>query len=244
MKNSRFFQKSKDNADLVETAYEGIRQMLFFNEFAAGQKIAYREIAKQLKMSPTPVVQALKWLEFQGLVKHKTNKGYYTEQVSLSEIEEIYNTRQLIEVSLLPKVLANINKKSISKLQKVLEISRKAKKDGHLNQRLFSDVEFHLTLASISQCRTQLQILKNLFNLLYLKYRSTLLFVDFDGSVLADYKGSVVADHEDMIRYVEENNLEKLKETMESHIIAIKNKVIKKLSQYMEEREQSAFYHQ
>ena len=48
-------------------AYQGIRSLMLHNEIAPGQKISYRELAERLGMSQTPVIQALKWLEFQQL---------------------------------------------------------------------------------------------------------------------------------------------------------------------------------
>jgi DNA-binding GntR family transcriptional regulator len=67
-------------------------------------------------MSITPVIQALKRLEYQGLVRHEPNRGYYTEPISLKEITEIYEFRELIELSLLPKIIENINSKGLKKL--------------------------------------------------------------------------------------------------------------------------------
>jgi DNA-binding GntR family transcriptional regulator len=40
--------------DHSQQAYKGIRRMLYHKELVPGQKIAYRELAEQLHMSPTP----------------------------------------------------------------------------------------------------------------------------------------------------------------------------------------------
>ena len=72
--------------------------MMFHKEIASGQKIACRDLANRLGMSPTPVIQALKWLEFQGLVRHEPERGYYTEPFNLEEVEEIYELREVVEV--------------------------------------------------------------------------------------------------------------------------------------------------
>ena len=91
--------------------------MLFHNEIVAGQKIAYRDLAERLGMSQTPVIQALKWLEFQQLVRHEPNRGYYTAPISLQEVGEIYELRELIELSLLPKTLERLDARKIQRLQ-------------------------------------------------------------------------------------------------------------------------------
>lgn len=205
--------------------------MLYYSEIVPGQKIAYRDVAEQLKMSPTPVIQALKWLEFQGLVKHEKNRGYYMEQVSLKEIEEIYDARLLVESSLLPAVLKNIDKKGFKRLNATHRASKKAEKESYIQKRLLKDVEFHMTLASLSECQTQLQILKRIFDLLYLKYQATILFISFEGNVMVD--------HDYIIKYLEEKNLKKLQETVTKHITTVKHKVLTGLSEYLEDRKKS-----
>jgi len=114
-------QKSKtsDNGH-TRIAHEGIQKLLFNNDIVPGQKISYRMIAEKLGMSLTPVVQAFKILEFQGFVKHEPNKGYYIEPLSLQEIKEIYELRETIEISLLPKVIDNLDTESINKLNDIL----------------------------------------------------------------------------------------------------------------------------
>ena len=61
----------------AQKAYAGIRRMLFHNEIVPGQKIGYRDLAERIGMSQTPVIQALKWLEFQGLVRHEPQPGLF-----------------------------------------------------------------------------------------------------------------------------------------------------------------------
>lgn len=168
-------KKSKE--DFTREAYTGIRRMFFLNEIIPGQKIAYGDLAKRLKMSTTPVIQALKRLEFQGLVRHEPNRGYYTENVSLEEITEIYEFRELIEVSLLSKTISKINKKGLKVLKTALDNHLDAVRDIYLKERLLKDMEFHLKLAELSDCQIQIKTLRSLFDLLYLKYRGNILFV-------------------------------------------------------------------
>lgn len=89
---------AKETVDHVEVAYDGIRMMLLKNEILPGRKISYRQLAEKLSMSLTPVIQALKRLEYQGLVRHEPNRGYFTEPMSLQEVQEIYEMREVLEI--------------------------------------------------------------------------------------------------------------------------------------------------
>ena len=56
-----------EKSDLTYKAYNAIRQMLFYNEIQPGQKIKYKDLASRIGVSMTPVIQALKWLEFRNI---------------------------------------------------------------------------------------------------------------------------------------------------------------------------------
>ena len=161
----------------AQEAYMGIRRMFFVNDINPGQKISYGDLAKRLGMSTTPVIQALKRLEDQGLVRYEPNRGYFTEKISLKEITEIYEFREIIETSLLPKTIARMNKTRLKALKKSLDSHLQAVRDIYLKERLLRDMEFHMKLAHLSGCKIQVKVLKSLFDLLYLKYRGSILFL-------------------------------------------------------------------
>jgi DNA-binding GntR family transcriptional regulator len=220
-------------SDHTHKAYMGIRKMLFHNEIVPGQKISYRDLAERLSMSPTPVIQALKWLEIQGLVRHQPYRGYYTEPVSLKEVEEIYTFRELLEVSLLPETLKNLDKKAIKRLKNALEAHLTALRSVYLNERLIKGMEFHLILASLSGMGIQQQTLRHLYDLLYLKYRGNILFVSL--------MNSVDTEHKEIFDFVVSRNLQGSQEALSRHISNVKKHVIEGLALMIEEKESSEF---
>lgn len=223
-------KESTDNkSDLAQLAYDGIRRMLFHNEIVPGQKISYRELAEKLHVSLTPVIQALKRLEHQGLVRHETNRGYFAAPMSVDEVEEIYDTRELIEVSLLPAVLYNLNDAGINRLRTLLVDKKSTPQESYLNQRLLKDREFHLAIAAISGRKTQQQLLEYLFDMLYLKYRGSLLFVASEKKV-----GSL---HQDLISALESRDLKKARQTMKQHFRVVKKHALKSLNSMMAEKQ-------
>ena len=113
--------RHRSAASRTQEAYQGIRQMLFHNEISPGQKISYRDLSERLGMSQTPVIQALKWLEFQQLVRHEPNRGYYIETVRADEVAEIYDFRELIELSLLGKTFERLTAAGLRRIRKVLD---------------------------------------------------------------------------------------------------------------------------
>jgi DNA-binding GntR family transcriptional regulator len=211
-------KKKKTKEDFTNEAYMGIRRMFFLNEIIPGQKISYGDLAQRLKMSTTPVIQALKRLEFQGLVRHEPNRGYYTENISLKEITEIYEFRELIEVSLLPITISAITQKGMKIFKKALDNHLDAVRDIYLKDRLLKDMEFHLTLATLSGSQLQINTLKSLFDLLYLKYRGNVLFVT--------PMETVDAEHIQLYESIDAGNIEQAQKVLGQHILNVKKHAI------------------
>ncbi len=222
-------KKKKSKEDFTNEAYMGIRRMFFLNEIIPGQKISYGDLAQRLEMSTTPVIQALKRLEFQGLVRHEPNRGYYTENISLEEITEIYEFREIIEVSLLPKTISSITKKGLNTLKKALDNHLAAVRDIYLKDRLLKDMEFHLALAKLSGSQIQINTLKSLFDLLYLKYRGNILFVTPMETVDAEH----IQLYEDILA----GNLGQAQAVLGQHISNVKKHAILSIERMNREKD-------
>jgi DNA-binding GntR family transcriptional regulator len=176
-------QRADHGEDHSQKAYKGIRRMLCRKDLVPGQKISCRELAEKLGMSLTPIIQALKIMELQGFVRHEPNRGYFMTPFRLDEVKEIYELRQLIEPALIPAVVGNIDEDGLARLKTALDDHIKEGGELATVGRLFKNVEFHLTLAALSKMETHVQILRQLYNLLYLKYGGGYIPVAFTRSV-------------------------------------------------------------
>lgn len=214
--------------DHAQMAYLGIRQMLFTGEIVPGQKISYRELAERMDMSLTPVIQALKRFEHQGLVRHEPNRGYFTEPISLQEVEEIYELREVIEVSLLSESLKRLDETHLTRLGGLLNNDETATREVVLNERLRKDREFHLTLAGISGRKIQVQVLEHLFDLLYLKYSGSLIFVASERVV-----GS---QHQAVLEAIATRDVKKARQAMCTHFRVVKKHALESLKQVLASR--------
>ncbi len=214
--------KETEKSDLTVKAYTAIRQMLFCNEIQPGQKIKYKDLANRIGVSMTPVIQAIKWLEFRNIVRHETNKGYYVNKVSLKEITEIYNARLLIEVALVPDTIKNLNVDGIKKLQKAMEKYKTAVDEDNYYKRILTDMGFHMCLASLADSSIQLQILQELFDVLLLRYSRNLYF----SSVM----DTSLQEHSDILECLERSDEEGVRKALTYHIIQVRDHIIKGMS--------------
>jgi DNA-binding GntR family transcriptional regulator len=224
---------SKPQEDSSQIAYHGIRRMLYSKELVPGQRIAYRDLAERLQLSPTPIIQALKWLELQGFVLHEPNRGYSMAPFSLKEMEELYELRELLEPSLVPAVIQRIDKKGLQELKAALEAHLSAEREFYLKERLFKNREFHMTLASLSGKATQIRILQNVFEMLFLKYGGNY----FPVASLS----STDQAHQEIYDAVALRSLERAQTIVKNHITNVKVQVLSSVKKMLAEQERSEF---
>jgi DNA-binding GntR family transcriptional regulator len=89
--------RTRGKVNLTGEAYAQKKGMLFFKVFQPGQQVPYRSLAKKLGMSMTPVVQALKHLEFLGLLRNEANRGFFVVEITPEEVREVYELREVLE---------------------------------------------------------------------------------------------------------------------------------------------------
>jgi DNA-binding GntR family transcriptional regulator len=158
-------------ATRMEEAYKNIKRMLLMDQLEVGQKLRYQEIAKKLGMSQTPVMMALVRLEDEGLVKSRTNRGFYVPLIDLEEAKQLYDMRIMLEIPLLKKTIRHITDEQIDELRKLMKAHSILVEGSYSRERLWADAKFHLALAACSRHWVALKTLRQIFDLLYLRYR-------------------------------------------------------------------------
>jgi DNA-binding GntR family transcriptional regulator len=207
--------------------------MLYNKELVPGQRIAYRDLAEKLRLSSTPIIQALKWLELQGFVRHEANRGYSMAPFSIREVEELYEIRELIEPSLVPAAIEKIDKKGLSDLKEALEAHLSAEREFYLKERLFRNREFHMTLASLSGKATQIRILQNVFDMIFLKYGGNYFPIS---SLSATDQA-----HQEIYDAVALRSLERAQSVLKNHLTNVKIQVMTSIKKILAEQERTDF---
>ena len=230
--NFKFSRGSKPNSkiNLTREAYNDIRKMIFINEFRPGQKVPYRELAKRLGMSLTPVVQALKHMEFLGLLQHEPNRGFYIKPIVAEEISEVYELREMLEVNLIPKIVAQLNKDGASRLKLALDEYLDASRSGSLKMRIAKDMNFHMTLAEISSQSISIRVLRYLLDFLYLRFEKEQIF--------SRPQESSAVEHQKIYDCIMARNSREAGKAVRNHIRSVKDNVMEDLRNRLEDSEE------
>jgi len=127
---STFSIEFKEPQTLRERIYLNIREAITKRMLLPGERIIEKNIAEELNVSITPVREALLQLNVEGFVEIKTHRNVVVKQISLTEIEELYEIQGVLEGYAARQASLNLNGKDLSKITKLTE---KMEKDLGLN---------------------------------------------------------------------------------------------------------------
>jgi DNA-binding GntR family transcriptional regulator len=220
---------TKNSASLSDQAYQHIKRMLLVNQLVAGQKIRYRDIAKKLSMSQTPVILALTRLENEGLVRSEANKGFRVPELDLEEARELYQIRTVLEVWLVKETAKNITDKQIEKFEGLAKEHRSILGAIYSRERLWADARLHLALASFSGHSIGTRMLREMFDRLYLRYRpehlSTVRMTETE------------KEHKNLLEALKKRDARKAASIMEDHIVRGQKRMLAGIKEEMEMRD-------
>jgi DNA-binding GntR family transcriptional regulator len=83
--------------ELTSTIYDSLRVAIVSGRLEPNGRINQDAVARELGCSKTPVREALRWLERDGLVKLEQNRGAFVAEFTDRDLFEIYELRELLE---------------------------------------------------------------------------------------------------------------------------------------------------
>ncbi|MDJ0657269.1 MAG: GntR family transcriptional regulator [Xanthomonadales bacterium] len=81
----------------MEKAYVAIKEAIFSGRYGAGERLKERDICTELEVSRTPVREALRRLEADGLVRLEPRRGAVVTELGIDEANEIFSLGALLE---------------------------------------------------------------------------------------------------------------------------------------------------
>ena len=208
---------------LREKIYEKIRDDITFGKFAPGERLIEERLVDEFKASRSPIREALRQLESEGLITFERNKGITIARLSIKQVDEIYTLRWLLE-SYATRLTAEVfEKKDAPYLRGLQENLRAAVKNMDLKEWLHNNNLFHNFLSDNCGNSNLIQVLGNLKRRVY---RYHYITVSIPGHFEA-----YLEHHEGMLQGCEKNDGEKAEKYMKLHLQTIKDVLINHLNE-------------
>ena len=159
-----------------EKVYETISDMILDGEIPPGSRVYETRLAKQIKISRTPVREALHMLEREGLLEAIPRVGYNVKQIHWEEVDELCEIRAVLEILAGKWAIRRISPDEIRALEKNLEQAFMEVKEGNPGAFVSRDAEFHEILARASGSERLLELCEQLRRHM-LRYRLESLYL-------------------------------------------------------------------
>ena len=144
------FQPMMESRPIREIAYDVLKKAIITGEIPAGERIVETEYADRLHISRTPLREALRKLERDGLVEYVMRRGVIVHAFTTEDVEQIYTIRNSLEMLTLPYIIENATAEDIAALrEKLAEMDKLMEKDDVESLSPLAR-DFHTALTAIS----------------------------------------------------------------------------------------------
>lgn len=112
-------EESWNNGTRKNWIYADLRRSVIMGHCPPGSKIDARELARRYGTSITPVREALQMLHQEGLVTIKPHVGYLVTQVTLKQLCDLMELREILELAAVERAASRITGQQIQELERV-----------------------------------------------------------------------------------------------------------------------------
>ena len=144
--------------------YEILKEMIMNARFEPGARINVEKLTKEIGTSRTPIWEAIRRLEQEGLVVHYAGKGTFMSSLTPREALDIYAVREVLEGMAAREAAERIDEDTLKKMEKCLAKQLKIVEKQDVVNYSQNDFEFHAYIYEASGndfLREELEGIKN-----------------------------------------------------------------------------------
>ena len=190
-----------------ESAYARLLDAITQGDYAPGDRLREVEISERLSLSRTPVREALRKLEADGIVEHRARIGAVIRVLSHTEVVELYEMRVVLERTAAEMAAKHAAEAEIAELEEINAAIAAAKSP---NEAATLNQHFHRCIYLSTRNRFLLESARALNNALLL-LRPTTLVDDTRIQV-------VTRQHNDIIDAIRQGDAEAAGASAEAHL--------------------------
>jgi DNA-binding GntR family transcriptional regulator len=148
-------------------AYQAILAEIEQGRIAPGSRLTEADLAERLSISRTPVREALKRLEAQGLATHEPGRGMVVSLLDHDQLRELYDLREVLEGAAARHAAANASSAEIALICELAESAAKlrgkpaahAAANAHFHRQIFRASRNRFLAQHLGQMRVSLTLL-------------------------------------------------------------------------------------
>lgn len=182
-------------------AYEKIRDRIFNGEYAGGTKLIEERLAEEIGVSRTPVREAIRRLEQEGLIKQKK-----VIKPTEMDFRHLFQMRMLIECHAASMAATFMMEEDIAELRKCVEIGR----TGLPNEVIETNKRFHDLIVLASRNPIMIATVDRMQSIIYM----------FSMAVVMHKRPFLIEEHEQICQAIAAREPDLASKLMKAHLEA------------------------
>jgi DNA-binding GntR family transcriptional regulator len=138
-----------------------IRELIITGELATGEQLRQRDLAQRFSVSQTPVREAMRRLESEGLLRSDTHRGFTVVAPDVSRVEENFRIRAALESLGASLAAHKVDPAALRRLRELNEEMRSLADDDPRYAEL--NREFHFTVYEYAHSPLLLSLMRLLW---------------------------------------------------------------------------------
>lgn len=200
----------KANVPISSNLYSQLQRDILTGKLKNGQKLTEQVICEEYNVSRTPVREALRQLESEGLVENILNRGSFVVGLSKQDFEDMFELRKIYEIQAVKWAIERITEEEMDALDETFEFMEFYTLRNDIDKMLTINEGFHQIIYEASHNRMLQQLLSS--------YQTYLKYLRKDEEYTDDYLATVLEEHRQIFKAFIEKDVEAGAEAMERHI--------------------------
>ena len=195
---------------LRDVVFENLRTAILEGNLKAGQRLMEVQLAEQLGVSRTPIREAIRKLELEGLVVMLPRKGAYVANMSFKDLIDVLEIRATLEGLAASLAAERRNDEDVIKLEKVAKEFEEGVRNADIEVVLKKDVEFHENIFLMANNKKLYHLITSLWEQVH---RFRVMYVSNNEASL-----SLVDEHKRILDAIKNGDCELAKKYATQHI--------------------------
>ncbi|WP_297404718.1 GntR family transcriptional regulator [uncultured Cetobacterium sp.] len=205
----------KKKKSIREQVYEYLKSEIVSGKIKEETRIVEEEYAEKLNVSRTPLREALRMLELEGLVEAREKGGVTIPKTTKKDVEEVVKIRVALETLILEEIFKKVKDEDIKELEDNIIYTKSIINDESKTDEVFKCFsKFNKLLYKISKLPRVISLINNL-NLYLKKFRKI-------SAENKERRLSAYEDHMNIVNLIKSGNKEKAIEVNRKHLLEAK----------------------
>lgn len=209
----------KKKKSIREQVYDYLKDEIVNGNIKEGSRIVEEEFAEKLNISRTPLREAIRMLELEGLIEAREKGGVTVPKTTKKDVEEVVKIRIALETVIFEELFERVTEKDIERLEENVAKAAAIVNDEEKSLEVFKYFsEFNKILYSISDLPRVVTLINNL-NLYLKKFRK--ISAENNNRRLSAYR-----DHAKIVELIKAGNKEEAIAVNRKHLLEAKEFLI------------------